>query len=345
MGCAASAPADGSSAGAGGAENVSPQKQQGNAKDLEGAGITALPELKPDLEELNISVNPDLTALDGIGKCTKLTKLDANSCGLVKVSDDISGCASLRELLLFANKLKELTPALGSLTELETFNVFNNQVKKLPVEMGQLGSLEEVNVAANKLMMTTDGHFEKWASVKILSMYDNNLVRMGSLAPLVALEELRISGNNLETMPTLGSHPALTVFEIHKNRIAEIEPTYFEKTPALERLSIWGNALTELPPSLLACASLVGVQAQGNKLTGLPAGSWPAKLETLFLQENGPAFTLPATLKANVELKRVNVTKLQLDDESTAVMEAIKLICLKKGDGIFWDPQGRKMTP
>ena len=62
--------------------------------------------------------------------------------------------------------------------------------------------LEEVNVAANKMMMTQDANFTSWSSVKILSLYDNNLVRMGSLAPLVNLEELRISGNNLEDMPT-----------------------------------------------------------------------------------------------------------------------------------------------
>ena len=36
---------------------------------------------------------------------------------------------------------------------------------------------------------------------EILSLYVNNLVRMGSLAPLVGLKELRINGNNLEELP------------------------------------------------------------------------------------------------------------------------------------------------
>ena len=98
------------------------------------------------------------------------------------------GCAALTELLLFANKIKELTPKLGSLSKLETFNVFNNQVKKLPEGLGLIASLEEVNAAANKLMMLSDKHFAQWSSVKVLSLYDNNLVRCGSMAPLVALE-------------------------------------------------------------------------------------------------------------------------------------------------------------
>ena len=112
-------------------------------------------------------------------------------------------------------------------------------------------------------------------------------------------------------MPTLSSHPSLTVYEIHKNRIATIEPNYFDATPALQRLSIWGNALTELPSSLRTCTSLVGVQAQENKLTTIPAGAWPSGLETLFLQGNGPSFTLPTELGACKKLKRVNLGALK----------------------------------
>ena len=163
---------------------------------------------------------------------------------------------------------------------------------------------------------------------------------MGSLAPLVALEELRISGNNLEAMPTLSSHPALHTFEIHKNRIAAIDDTYFGATPALQRLSIWGNSLTALPPSLAACPALVGVQAQENKLTGLPSGAWAATLETLFIQSNGPSFVLPAELKACSKLKRVNFGSLTLDAEGANTAEEIKRTVLKCADGIFWGVDG-----
>ena len=40
---------------------------------------------------------------------------------------------------------------------------------------------------------------------------------------------------------------SLTVYEIHKNRIASIPETYFSSTPALQRLSLWKNMLTSLP--------------------------------------------------------------------------------------------------
>ena len=35
--------------------------------------------------------------------------------------------------------------------------------------------------------------------------------------------------------------------------------------------------------ALFACEALVGVQAQENPLESLPAGPWPASLETLFV--------------------------------------------------------------
>ena len=316
---------------------------------FESQYITRFPKVPTDVpadcKELNIADNELLSALDGVGALTELEKLDANSCALTKVPDEIEGCKSLKELLLYKNKLKELSPKLGVLAALETLNIFNNQVKKLPPELGQLTNLEEVNAAANKLMMLTDAHFTGWASVKVLSLYDNNLVRMGSLAPLVALEELRLYGNNLEAMPTLSSHPALTTYEIYKNRITAIDPDYFGATPNLQRLSIQGNGLEALPPSLQKCSKLVGVQAQENKLKAVPGGAWPATLETLFVQDNsGEAFSLPAELKKCKKLKRINLSRLKLDEASASTAEAIKLMVLKQPEGMFWGVDGKKQA-
>ena len=199
----------------------------------------------------------------------------------------------------------------------------------------------QVNVAANKLMMLTDKHFEAWANVSVLNLYENNLVRLGSLAPLVALEELRLNGNNLEEMPTLGpSHPKLSVIELHKNRIAACAAEYFTATPGLTRLSLNGNSLTELPPSLTKCEGLLGVQAQENQIASLPADALPPSLETLFLQDNKPLTSLPAWLPECKKLKRVNLGSLELDEAAVAVAEALKDLVLSADEGIFWDAKG-----
>jgi Leucine-rich repeat (LRR) protein len=330
MGCAGSKGA----AGGGGSKD---------ALDLKASGVDSLAGVGLGTDDLDISDNPSLESLDGVGKLTKLVKLDANGCRLTTVPSEIERCVNLEELLVYANKIKDLPAALGTLAELTTVNLFNNQVKKMPPEMGRLAKLEEVNFAANKMMMLTDAHFASWASVKVLSLYDNNLVRMGSLAPLVALEELRMSGNNLEEAPKLSNHPSLTVYEIHKNRLTTFPDDYFSATPALQRLSIWGNQLTALPQSLAACPQLVGVQAQDNQLATIPAGPWPATLETVFLQDNPPLTKIPKELHdCCALLKRVNLGNLKLDADSQAVAADIKAKCLACKDGIFWGTDGKK---
>ena len=340
MGCGGSTAAGESTGSSGGG------KAAKNAVILKGKGTTSLDGIKPSTETLDISDNGALTSLDGVGLLTSLVKLDASACGITAVPAEIEKCAKLEELLLFANKIKEVPASLGALSELTNINLFNNQLKKIPPDLSKLAKLEEANFAANKIMMLTDAHFSSWTSVKILSLYDNTLVRMGSLAPLVALEELRLSGNNLEEMPTLSEHPSLSVFEMHKNRITTIPDDYFKALPGLQRLSIWGCMLTALPPSLASsCPKLVGLQAQENKLASIPAGPWPSTLETLFLQDNTSLAQLPAALASCPALKRVNLSKLPLDGDSQGVAEKIKAKCLADKDGIFWGTDGMKLAP
>lgn len=269
-----------------------------------------------------------------------MAEMDKSSSGLTAFPDDIpKDCVKLE---LYANKIKKMPPTVGELTNLKLLNVFNNQIGlTLPNEVGTLSNLEEFNAAANKLAMLKDVHFASWGNVQILSLNDNNLTMLGSLAPLVKLEELRLFGNQLTAMPTLGaSHPELKIFEIHKNNIADPADDYFAATPALERLSVWKNQLTTLPSSLTKCSSLVGVQAQENPaLATLPDGPWPAGLETLFIQKTAIE-KVPDALKALTKLKRVDITDLQgLDD---ALVKHFSSLVLKQDGGIFWDKAGKK---
>jgi len=305
-----------------------------------------VPHMKLDLSSSGLIGGLTDEALSGLKPET--TEIDVNGNALTTLP---AGCFekaqdSIESLELYGNKLKEIPAGvLGGLKHLKIINAFNNVIKKLPADIGALVELEEVNFAANKLMMTDDAMFSSWENVKVLNLYDNNLVRMGSLAPLKALEELRISGNNLEEMPILCDDCKVTVYEIHKNRIVKIDADYFEKTKGLERLSIWGNQLAELPASLLKCESLVGLQAQENQLASLPAGTWPASMETVFVQDNKALSKLPKELGACSKLKRVNVKGLSLDAESDQLVEQLKSMVLKSPDGIFWDPKGAKLEP
>lgn len=267
-----------------------------------------------------------------------MAEIDKNSSGLTAFPDDIP--ADCVKLELYANKIKKVPPSIGTLKGLQVLNVFNNVIGlSLPDEIGTLGELEEVNLAANKLAMLKDVHFASWSKVTVLNLNDNNLSALGSLAPMLKLEELRAYGNQLAELPKLAATmPELKIFEVHKNRVATVPDDYFKATPALESLSIWKNELTALPSSLAGCSGLKRVQAHENPLESIPEGPWPAELETLFIQDT-KLTKLPASLK-ECALKRVNITGIKADD---ALVKAMQGLVLGKKDGIWWGPDG-KMT-
>lgn len=281
----------------------------------------------------------------------------------MKTLESISQLTNLTGLEVYTNalgadfktKAQALSP-LAKLTKLKAVNLYNNKLGKLTSELGGLSAMEEFNISGNKLMQIQDGAFAQWSACKVLNLYSNNLVMVGEkdvFAPMVNLEELRLYENKLEKMPVLGAeHPALTIFEIHKNNIKTIPDDYFVALPALERLSVWGQSckLDVLPASLTKCASLKGVQAQENNLSSLPEGPWPKTLETLFVQDN-PLGALPLSLKECPELMRVNIGGLACkDDSAMKALEAdmSKIVIAKKDDkgrssGIMWGLSGQKL--
>jgi len=280
-----------------------------------------------------------LSAFPGIPAGT--ASLDVSDNALTEVPAAIGGAADLEELLLFKNKIKTVDKAIGSLGKLTTLNLFNNVCMKVPPEIGQLGALEELNMAANKMMMLSDAHFAGLTSLKILTLNDNRLVKMGSLANLKAIEEIRLYGNNLEEMPVIGNSPELKIVEMNGNRIASIPDEFFSSAPALERFVIHKNMLKTVPATICGCKALTSIQLQANQLTELPDGEWGDKIETFFVQENPDLKALPAGLAKVPTLKRVNVGKAGPD----ALADALKKIVISKGpQAMFWGKDGACVT-
>lgn len=205
------------------------------------------------------------------------------------------------------------------------------------LELGGLGALEELNLAANKISMIPDAAFAGLSALKILSINDNRLVRLGSLKPLKRLEELRVYNNNLEEMPEIGMMPRLTVIELNKNRIAAIPSGYFANTPAVEKLILSTNLLEVVPASLARCASLQFLQLQDNLLRTFEEAEWHelAQLETLFLQGNS-ALTVPASLTQCAALKRINVPSA-----SNKLAATFRMLAMATPGGKYWDKAGK----
>jgi len=264
-------------------------------------------------------------------------KLEASDNQIQEVKADIAGAANLEELLLYKNKIKTVDPAIGQLKKLKVLNLFNQGVlAKLPwPELGSLGALEELNLAANKIMMVPDSAFAGLSSLKMLSLNDNRLVRLGSLKPLTSLEELRLYNNNLEEMPEIDS-VNLEIVELNKNRISSIPSNYFANTPALKTLVMPGCMLETVPASLASCPKLQILQLQDNKLTAFEDTAWDklTALKTVFLQGN-PGLMVPASLGKCAGLTRVNAPTAE-----DALAATFKKLALAAPDGIYWGSDG-----
>lgn len=311
---------------------------------MSNRGLQVLENVDKAVVTLNISDNV-LTGLPPlVGQLSSMKSLDANSNQLTTLPAEIGELAGLEELLLYKNELKELPKELGGCTALQTLNVFNNKLRKLPDALGDLTNLDEVNAACNKLMMVGEKVFTNWQKVTVLNLYNNNLVRFASLLPLVELKELRLYENNLEELPALPPASKIEIFEMHKNRVATTPADYFAATPALKKLTLHSNGLTNLDGSICSCSELEILQVQSNKLGTLPALAWPSPLETLFIQENGIS-ELPDELCALSNLKRCDISQLKLSAAAVAVAEQLKKACLSKADGIFWGVDGVKIQP
>ena len=140
------------------------------------------------------------------------------------------------------------------------------------------------------------------AGMTVLILDDNGLSALpeGLLAGSPQLRVLRLRGNRFETLPTLGSAPALIELDLAGNLLTELPAQPFADLPALGYLYLAGNQIETLPADLLADTEALRIlELQDNALTALPEGLFAGvpKLVSLQLQGNpGAPFSLAVDL-------------------------------------------------
>lgn len=361
MGCGASKDADGGGGSGGGPK----PKQQGSVINAANKGpdyvasllgrdyagttellipnndLMLLPEAICDifvsLLKLDISSNKlgDIPA--SIGRLVSLTHLDCNDNELKVLPPEIGKCVKLEVLLCYRNQLKALPKELGNLEHLNELNVFNNKILAIPEQIGALAKAEQLNFAANKMFKLEPAATAGWSSVEVLNVYDCRLLRLCPLGHLQTLKELRLFGNNLQTMPDLTAGlPNLTILELHRNDIAEVPDRFFDGLPSLKKLTLSRNKLTSLPASI-AESNLETILLDDNAIEELPSEIASMITMQVLLLNGNKISNLPAGYLDNKVVTRVNLSGNPID-QCPQVLAHLKQTCEANG-GMYWPPQ------
>ena len=154
------------------------------------------------------------------------------------------------------------------------------------------------------------------AGMTVLILDDNGLSALpeGLLAGSPKLRVLRLRGNRFQTLPALGSAPALVELDLTNNLLAELPLKPFADLPALGYLYLGENQIEALPADLLAETETLRIlELQDNAITALPEGAFAGvpKLVSLQLQGN-PGAPFPLA----VELARVEAEGEERDGDT-----------------------------
>jgi Leucine-rich repeat (LRR) protein len=194
--------------------------------------------------------------------------------------------------------LTALPHAIGALARLERLDVGRNQLTALPALPA---SLRELYVHDNQLA--------RLPALPRLSVLDANRNRMGELPALAGLDFAYLAGNQLTTLPPIRDVRYLNVGDnplghleladpaIHELRAehAQLRTLAIERLASLRELSLRGNQLAVLPPSIGALARLELLDLRGNQLADLPEALRALPLTKLDLRWN-PLRARPAWL-------------------------------------------------
>jgi leucine-rich repeat protein SHOC2 len=188
--------------------------------------------------------------------------------------------------------LTALPSAIGSLARLARLDVGDNQLTELPALPA---SLRELYVYDNQL-----ARLPRLPRLPRLSVLDANRNRLEALPALTGIDFVYLAANRLTALPPITSVRYLNVGQNPLGYLALADPAIQElraeeaqlRTLAIEplvglrELSLRGNLLEALPPSIGSLERLEALDLRGNQLDELPEALRALPLTKLDLRWN-----------------------------------------------------------
>mmetsp|Transcript_21319 Transcript_21319/g.47111 ORF Transcript_21319/g.47111 Transcript_21319/m.47111 type:complete len:281 (-) Transcript_21319:33-875(-) len=196
--------------------------------------------------------------------------LALRECGLKAVPRDALApeMAKLRTADFSCNALSSLPEAIGSWTELQNLLCAQNAIAELPAAIGRMTNLQKLSLSQNRLR-TLPSELSSLGKLKTLQL-DRNQLGPGLPEFLEgpisgSLEEMDLSENLLERLPSLGNLRELQRLLLPRNKLREL-PESLGGLQKLQYLDAAENSITTVAPRVLAAPSLSELWLKGNPL-------------------------------------------------------------------------------
>jgi len=203
--------------------------------------------LCPNLEELYLA-NNKLKVIAGLGQLKQLRKIDLGANRIRTIpEEELAGLENLEELWLGKNKIENIG-GLDRLTKLRRLDVQANRLTRVENLTAQVDTLEELYLAHNGIddegASCETGLALHFTALNTIDLSRNRLKSTKPFAHLLALEELWLSGNSIQTFDDVESLSALGTRDG-----ACLEGIYLEMNPVAGDFE-YRKKLAQMIPSL-----------------------------------------------------------------------------------------------
>ncbi|XP_076012898.1 leucine-rich repeats and immunoglobulin-like domains protein 1 [Genypterus blacodes] len=238
---------------------------------------------------------------------------------------------NLRELRLDHNELTSI-PDLGqAASKIESLYLHHNKILSIEGRRTrELVSVETLDLSNNDITELRSHCFP--AGLQIRDLYLNNnkisVLELGALDHLSStLQILRLSRNRISQVPVRAFQlPRLTLLDLHRNRIRQVEGLTFQGLSSLEVLKLQRNNISKLTDGAFwDLAKMKVLHLDYNSLAEVNSGSLYGltSLQQLFLSNNSIARINPDGWKFCQKLRELNLSYnnlTRLDEGSLAVL-------------------------
>jgi Leucine-rich repeat (LRR) protein len=278
------------------------------------------------LSSISVSASPDSAPANGaktefnslieaLKHPQTAEELYVKDSSVTSLSPDIAKLVNLRVLVVADLGLKELPDAIGELRNLEVLNASGNALTSIPKSIGKLTKLQNLLLGGNALAALPD-EIGSLGELDLLSLSTNKLTTLpASIGKLKKLRELRADNNQIRHLPDEFSE--MTSLKI-------VYLGHFRNGT--------GNALKEVPASLVKMTWLTNLYLDNNPLASLPKEVSALKRLKFFTITGTAIKTLPEELTqlSSEELLLFCVDE-SLKEQARKVLPGVR-ICDRQGE-------------